>query len=69
MGEMYSSLALQNSELDQRANRSGQADMNLSMSAGGPNLEEELNIDKNTLETLRELYRAKEIAVSKEDFD
>ena len=35
----------------------------------GPNLEDELNIDKNTLETLKELYIAKDEAVSKEDFD
>ena len=29
----------------------------------GPNLEEELNIDKSTLETLKELYQAKDKAV------
>lgn len=35
----------------------------------GPNLEDELNIDKATLQTLRELYSAKEEAVAREDFD
>lgn len=34
-----------------------------------PNLEEELSIDKNTLETLKSLYAAKERAVTNEDFD
>ena len=41
---------------------------NLSMTAG-PNLEDELNIDKNTLETLKDLYAQKEQAVLREDFD
>jgi hypothetical protein len=35
----------------------------------GPSLDEELNIDKNTLETLKGLYLAKEKAVMNEDFD
>jgi protein-arginine kinase activator protein McsA len=34
-----------------------------------PNLEEELSIDKNTLETLKALYAAKERAVQMDDFD
>ena len=35
----------------------------LSSSAGAPNIEEELSIDKNTMETLKALYSAKERAV------
>jgi hypothetical protein len=35
----------------------------------GPSLDEELNIDKSTLETLKGLYTAKERAVINEDFD
>lgn len=34
-----------------------------------PNLEEELSIDKNTMETIKALYRAKEEAVQMENFD
>ena len=34
-----------------------------------PNLEEELSIDKNTMETLKALYSAKERAVMNENFD
>ena len=34
-----------------------------------PNWEEELSIDKNTMETLKALYSAKERAVMNEDFD
>jgi centrosomal protein CEP104 len=34
-----------------------------SSAVGLPNLEEELSIDKNTLETLKALYAAKERAV------
>jgi hypothetical protein len=41
-------------------------DLNSSM---GPSLDEELNIDKSTLETLKGLYAAKERAVINEDFD
>ena len=41
-------------------------DLNTSM---GPSLDEELNIDKSTLETLKGLYAAKERAVMNEDFD
>jgi excinuclease UvrABC nuclease subunit len=33
------------------------------------NLEDELNMDKTTLETLKTLYAAKERAVENEDFD
>lgn len=40
-----------------------------SNSMGGPSLEEELNIDKNTMETLKSLYQAKERAIELEDFD
>jgi centrosomal protein CEP104 len=36
---------------------------------GVPNLEEELTLDKSTLETLKALYSAKERAVQMEDFD
>lgn len=36
---------------------------------GVPNLEEEMSIDKNTMETMKALYAAKERAVSMEDFD
>ena len=36
---------------------------------GVPNLEEELSIDKSTMETLKALYAAKERAVSMEEFD
>ena len=35
----------------------------------GPSLDEELNIDKSTLETLKGLYAAKERAVINENFD
>ena len=41
-------------------------DLNTSM---GPSLDEELNIDKNTMETLKGLYAAKERAVINENFD
>lgn len=34
-----------------------------------PNIEEELQIDKSTMETLKALYNAKERAVNMEDFD
>jgi len=34
-----------------------------------PSLEEELNIDKSTMETLKALYQAKERAVAMENFD
>jgi excinuclease UvrABC nuclease subunit len=34
-----------------------------------PNLEEELSIDKSTMETMKALYAAKERAVANEDFD
>jgi centrosomal protein CEP104 len=34
-----------------------------------PNLEEELSIDKNTMETLKALHAAKERAVMMDDFD
>lgn len=40
-----------------------------SSGVGLPNLEEELSIDKNTLETLKALYAAKERAVQMDDFD
>jgi centrosomal protein CEP104 len=40
-----------------------------SVSGGIPNLEEELSIDKNTMETLKALYSAKERAVQMDDFD
>lgn len=33
------------------------------------NIEEELSLDKNTLETLKALYAAKERAVQMDDFD
>jgi hypothetical protein len=47
-----------------------QLEMNQSLSmTAGPNLEDELNIDKNTLETLKDLYAQKEQAVLREDFD
>jgi centrosomal protein CEP104 len=36
---------------------------------GIPNLEEELSIDKSTMETLKALYAAKERAVQLEEFD
>lgn len=36
---------------------------------GIPNLEEEMSIDKNTLETIKQLYAAKERAVEMENFD
>jgi excinuclease UvrABC nuclease subunit len=36
---------------------------------GVPNLEEELTIDKSTMETMKALYAAKERAVQNEDFD
>jgi hypothetical protein len=42
-------------------------DMNSSI--GGPGIEDELSIDKNTLETLKGMYQAKEQAVNNEDFD
>ena len=35
----------------------------------GPSLEDEMNLDKNTLETIKELYLKKDQAVSREDFD
>lgn len=43
----------------------------IGVGAGGaiPNLEEELTLDKTTLETLKALYSAKERAVQMEDFD
>jgi excinuclease UvrABC nuclease subunit len=34
-----------------------------------PNLEDEMSIDKSTLETMKALYSAKERAVANEDFD
>lgn len=34
----------------------------------GPTLEEEMNIDKTTMQTIRQLYAAKERAVMLEDF-
>ena len=34
-----------------------------------PNLEEELSMDKSTLETMKAVYAAKERAVAMEDFD
>jgi excinuclease UvrABC nuclease subunit len=40
-----------------------------SVSGGIPNLEEELSIDKSTMETLKALYTAKERAVQMEEFD
>ena len=54
--------------------RSGSArvpyvDMNSSIGNGGPGIEDELSIDKNTLETLKGMYQAKEQAVNNEDFD
>ena len=39
------------------------------MGGGVPNLEEELSIDKSTMETMKALYAAKERAVQMEDFD
>lgn len=39
------------------------------MGAGIPNLEEEMSIDKNTLETIKQLHAAKERAVEMENFD
>jgi excinuclease UvrABC nuclease subunit len=39
------------------------------VSGGVPNLEEEMSIDKSTLETLKALYSAKERAVQNEDFE
>jgi len=33
------------------------------------NIEDELNMDRNTMETLKALYQAKERAVELEDFD
>ena len=45
-------------------------DMNSSIGGnGGPGIEDELSIDKNTLETLKGMYQAKEQAVNNEDFD
>jgi len=44
-------------------------DMNSSIGNGGPGIEDELSIDKNTLETLKGMYQAKEQAVNNEDFD
>lgn len=43
--------------------------IDLNQSMQGPNLEDELNIDKATLQTLRELHSAKDEAVAREDFD
>lgn len=34
-----------------------------------PNLEDEMSIDKSTLETMKALFAAKERAVMNEDFD
>jgi len=47
---------------------SGQIGLGLTV-AGVPNLEEELTIDKSTMETMKALYAAKERAVQNEDFD
>ena len=44
-------------------------DMNSSIGNGGPGIEDELSIDKYTLETLKGMYQAKEQAVNNEDFD
>ena len=52
MGEMYSTLA--SGEVKKS---STMIDLNQSLAlTSGPNLEDELNIDKNTLETIKELY-------------
>jgi hypothetical protein len=64
MGEMYSNetVSPQNpSMIENRVSsaRAGnvQLEMNQSLNMTvGPNLEDELNIDKNTLETLKDLY-------------
>ena len=52
MGEMYSTIA--SGEVKKS---STMIDLNQSLAlTSGPNLEDELNIDKNTLETIKELY-------------
>jgi centrosomal protein CEP104 len=68
MGEMHNAL--------QSTGGSPQRTSQLYASVGGgggsmgvPNLEEELSIDKSTMETLKALYAAKERAVSMEEFD
>jgi UvrB/uvrC motif len=51
--------------------RAPYADLNSSIGneGGGPGIEEELSIDKATLDTLKGLYQAKDQAVMNEDFD
>ncbi len=65
MGELYSP----GGPTQMEVSKAPVTDLNLSLAMTGPNLEDEMNIDKNTLETIRELYKKKELAVSKDDFD
>lgn len=58
MGEIYG--------LPPRVSARGAPDLNMSV---GPSLEDELNIDKNTMDTMKELFRDKDKAVLREDFD
>jgi hypothetical protein len=62
MGEMHSS-ASGNQGSPSGPSQKIPANMYDSVSGGIPNLEEELSIDKSTLETLKALYSAKERAV------
>ena len=64
MGEMYN--AIGPGEAPTTKMPAGLYDTNMS---GGPSLEEELNIDRNTMETMKSLYQAKERAIELEDFD
>jgi hypothetical protein len=59
MGEMYNAISGGNQGNSPPTQRLTQG----SSAMGIPNLEEELSIDKTTLETLKALYSAKERAV------
>ena len=60
---------LDNASRSVSARAPGYADLNSSIGPGGPGIEDELSIDKATLETLKSLYQAKEQAVANENFD
>jgi len=49
--------------------RAPYADLNTSLGPGGPGIEDELSIDKATLDTLKTLYSEKDQAVLSENFD
>lgn len=72
MGEMHNAIGSGSPSINQKntvTNAQLGSSGGMGLTQAIPNLEEELSIDKNTMETMKALYAAKERAVQMEDFE